>query len=94
MDTETGFNASFIPVFEINRDPEEVRLIDQSQLVRVYDLVGLTLNGYVDGKAYYGNVYFVGGTKYAGTTTSDGTDIRVYDTRLESIDNPTTEKLQ
>ena len=94
MDTESGFNASFIPVFEINRDPEEVRLIDQSQLVRVYDLVGLTLNGYVDGKAYYGNVYFVGGTKYAGTTTSDGTDIRVYDTRLESIDNPTTEKLQ
>ena len=69
-------------------------MIDQSQLVRVYDLVGLTLNGYVDGKAYYGNVYFVGGTKYAGTTTSDGTDIRVYDTRLESIDNPTTEKLQ
>ena len=47
-----------------------------------------------DGKAYYGNVYFVGGTKYAGTTTGDGTDIRVYDTRIESIENPTTEKLQ
>ena len=94
MDTETGFNASFIPVFEINRDPEEVRLVDQSQLVQVYDLVGLTLNGYVDGKAYYGNVYFVGGVKYAGTTTSDGTDIQVYDTRLQSIENTTVEKLQ
>ena len=94
MDTETGLNASFIPFFDIVRDPKTPRPFNQSELVQVYDLVGLNVNGYVDGKEYYGNVYFVEGTKYAGTTTGDGTDVRVYDTRLESVQNPTTEKLQ
>ena len=94
MDTETGVNASFIPFFDIVRDPLTPRPFDPSELVQVYDLVGLNVNGYVDGKEYYGNVYFVEGTKYAGTTSGDGTDIRVYDTRIESIQNPNTEKLQ
>ncbi len=94
MDTESGFNASFIPFFDIVRDPQTPRRFDPSELVQVYDLVGLNINGYVDGKPYYGNVYFVGDTKYAGTTSGDGIDVRVYDTRLESIQNPTSEKLQ
>ena len=59
-----------------------------------YYIVCLNFNWVVYGKEYYGNVYFVDGTKYAGTTSDDGTDIRVYDTRLESIQNPTSEKLQ
>ena len=94
MDTETGLNASFIPFFDIVRDPKTPRPFNQSELVQVYHLVGLNVNGDVAGKEYYGNVYFVEGTKYAGTTTGDGTDVRVYDTRLESVQNPTTEKLQ
>ena len=94
MDTESGFNASFIPFFDIVRDPQTPRRFDPSELVQVYDLVGLNIYGYVDGKPYYGNVYFVSGTKYAGTTSGDGIDVRVYDTRLESIQNPTSKKLQ
>ena len=94
MDTETGINASFVPFFDIVRDPKTPRSYDPSELVQVLDIVGLNVNGFVDGKEYYGNVYFVDGTKYAGTTFDDGTDIRVYDTRLESIQNPTSEKLQ
>ena len=41
--------------------------------------------GYVDGKAYYGNTYYSEGIKYAGTTADTGSDIRVWDTRQESI---------
>ena len=48
-------------------------------------LVGLNINGYVDGKPYYGNVYFENGIKYAGTSDKSGTNIVVYDTQLESL---------
>ena len=58
-----------------------------SDIVQVYDLVGLNINGYVDGKAYYGNIYFSDGVKYAGTT--GGTTTRVYDTIQESVSGGT-----
>ena len=51
----------------------------------MYDLVGLNINGYVDGKAYYGNVYFSEGVKYAGTQQTGGAVVRVYDTIQESV---------
>ena len=51
----------------------------------MYDLVGLNINGYVDGKPYYGNVYYVNGIRYAGTSVNSGTNIIVYDTQLASV---------
>ena len=56
-----------------------------TDVVQVFDLVGLNINGYVDGKPYYGNVYFERGIKYAGTSDKSRTDIVVYNTRLESL---------
>ena len=87
MNTETGLNASFVPNFDIIRDPQPVDpVVTQADLVQVFDLVGLNINGYIDGKPYYGNVYFVNGIKYAGTSQkTSGTNIIVYDTQLSSL---------
>jgi len=83
IESETGLNAKFIPVFKVIRDPLAPEVA--RDVVQVYDLVGLNINGYVDGKAYYGNVYYVNGIRYAGTQNTGGKQIRVYDTRQESI---------
>ena len=87
MNTETGLNAAFVPNFNIIRDPQPVDpVITQEDLVQVFDLVGLNINGYIDGKPYYGNVYYVNGIRYAGTSAqTSGTTIIVYDTRLSSL---------
>ena len=84
MNTETGVNATFVPNFDIIRDPQPVEPVI-TDVVQVYDLVGLNINGYVDGKPYYGNVYYVNGIRYAGTSTNSGTNIVVYDTQLASV---------
>ena len=84
MKTRTGVNASFIPVFDVIRDPVPVEPV-ATDIVQVFDLVGLNVNGYVGGKAYYGNVYFVNGVKFAGTSSQSGTNIRVFETRAASI---------
>ena len=87
MNTETGINAAFVPNFDIIRDPQPIDpVITQEDLVQVFDLVGLNINGYIDGKAYYGNVYYVNGIRYAGTSAqTSGTNIIVYDTQLASL---------
>ena len=84
MKTTTGINASFTPVFNVVRDPLPVEPVAKD-IVQVFDLVGLNINGYVGGKAYYGNVYFVNGVKFAGTSAQSGTNIRVFETRAASI---------
>ena len=84
MKTRTGVNASFIPVFDVIRDPVPVEPV-AADIVQVFDLVGLNINGYIGGKAYYGNVYFVNGVKFAGTSARSGTNIRVFETRAASI---------
>ena len=84
MNTETGFNATFVPNFDIVRDPQPIEPVI-TDVVQVYDLVGLNINGYVDGKPYYGNVYYVNGVRYAGTSANSGTNIVVYDTQLASV---------
>jgi hypothetical protein len=78
----TGVNASFIPVFKVVRDPIEV---PEDKLIQVTDLVGLKQTGYVDGRAYYGAVYYDNGVRYAGYYKTTGTQILVYDTLQESI---------
>ena len=84
MNTETGVNATFVPNFDIIRDPQPVEPVI-TDVVQVYDLVGLNINGYVDGKPYYGNIYYVNGVRYAGTSANSGTNIVVYDTPLASV---------
>ena len=85
MPSEQGFNAIFAPIFEVIRDPFVPEVAPPSDVVQVFDLVGVNINGYVDGQVYYGNVYFSEGIKYAGTSSAGGTTIRVYDNRKESI---------
>ena len=84
MNTETGFNATFVPNFDIIRDPQPIEPV-LTDVVQVYDLIGLNINGYVDGKPYYGNVYYINGIRYAGTSANSGTNIVVYDTQLASV---------
>ena len=78
MKTRTGVSASFTPVFNVVRDPRPIEPIAKD-IVQVFDLVGLNINGYVDGKEYYGNVYFKNGVKFAGTSLKSGTNIRVFE---------------
>jgi len=82
MRSNTGVNASFVPLFSVTRDPNIPEEVPTTGVVQVYDLVGLTLQGYVDGTEYYGNVFFEEGVKYAG---NKNTGVRVYETRAQSI---------
>tara|TARA_B100000287_G_scaffold433271_1_gene494590 strand:+ start:143 stop:1105 length:963 start_codon:yes stop_codon:yes gene_type:complete len=88
LPSDTGLNARFSPVFDIIRDPLVPQEAPLEDVVKVYDTVGLDINGYVDGKAYYGNVYFEGGVKYAGSGPS-GSIVRVYETIQESVTGST-----
>ena len=88
LPSTTGVNASFTPVFEVIRDPLVAQIAESpADVVQVFDLVGLTVVGYVDGKRYFGNVFYDGGTKYAGVENTGGQLVRVYDTRKDSISN-------
>jgi hypothetical protein len=78
----TGVNATFIPQFEVIRDPI---VIDSQKLLQVTDLVGLKQTGYVNGRAYYGSVYYNRGIRYAGFYETVGEPVIVYDTLRESI---------
>lgn len=82
-----GINATFIPVFEVIRDPITV---DKQLLIQVTDLVGLKQTGYVDGRAFFGSVFFKDGVKYAGFYETPGELTRVYDTLAESISGRVT----
>jgi len=77
----TGVNASFRPVFEVVRDP----IVLPERLIQVTDLVGLKQTGYVDGRAYYGAVYYEDGVRFAGFYETVGDPVQVYDTLQESI---------
>ncbi len=84
LPSETGVNASFRPVFRVVRDPllppEQV-----DRIIQVTDLVGLKQTGYVDGRAYYGAVYYDEGLPFAGYYKTAGPQTRVYATLQESI---------
>jgi hypothetical protein len=83
IDTSTGINATFAPQFEVVRDPI---VLDEAKLIQVTDLVGLKQTGYVDGRAYYGAVFYKEGVRYAGFYETAGELVQVYDTLKESID--------
>jgi len=80
----TGVNASFRPVFRVVRDP--ILPPEQAErIIQVTDLVGLKQTGYVEGRAYYGAVYYDEGIPYAGYYKTVGPQTRVYATLQESI---------
>jgi hypothetical protein len=83
----TGINATFLPQFEVVRDPI---VVDPQRLLQVTDLVGLRQTGYVNGRAYYGSVYYDNGIRYAGFYQTAGEPVRVYDTLRESITQQAT----
>ena len=86
LPSTTGVNASFTPVFEVIRDPLVAQVAaSPADVVQVFDLVGLNVTGYVDGKRYYGNVYYDSGVKYAWVEKTGCRTVRVYDTRRDSI---------
>ncbi len=82
--SETGVNATFRPVFRVVRDPIAIE-VPPERLIQVTDLAGLKQTGYVDGRAYYGAIYYDAGIPYAGFYKTAGTQIRVYNTLQESI---------
>ena len=83
----TGVNAVLRPKFKIVRDPIGV---DPATLIQVTDLVGLKQTGYIDGRAYYGQVFIKNGLRYAGVYETVGELVRVYDTLQESITGEVT----
>ena len=85
--SDTGINATLAPQFEVVRDPI---VIDENKLIQVTDLVGLKQTGYVDGRAYYGSVFYKDGVRYAGFYETVGDLVQVYDTLQESIDAQVT----
>jgi len=86
LPSDTGVNARFRPQFEVVRDP----IAAPRKLIQVTDLVGLKQTGYVDGRAYYGAVFFKDGVSYAGFYETPGQLVQVYATLQESIDAQVT----
>ena len=87
--TDTGTNFQAVPRFRVVRDPVGVD-VEPEQILQVTDLVGLKLTGYVEGRAYYGSVFYKDGVRYAGIYETPGQLIQVYDTLQESIDAEVT----
>ncbi|MHA2404690.1 MAG: hypothetical protein ACXADH_16945, partial [Candidatus Kariarchaeaceae archaeon] len=87
--TDTGTNFQAVPRLIVVRDPVGPD-VQPEQIIQVTDLVGLKLTGYVEGRAYYGSVFFKDGVRYAGIYETPGQLIQVYDTLQESIDAEVT----
>ena len=80
--TNTGVGFDATPVVEVVRDPIG---IGTDRIIQVTDLVGLKQTGYINGRPYYGAVFFEDGVPYAGYYRTAGTPVRVYATLEESI---------
>ena len=88
MISDTGVNFQAVPRFSVVRDP--VVDVLPEQILQVTDLVGLKQTGYIDGRPYYGQVFYKEGVRYAGVYETPGQLIQVYDTLKESIDAEVT----
>ena len=64
--------------------------VDPETVIQVTDLAGLKQTGYVEGRPYYGEVFFKDGTPFAGRYETAGRLIQVYATLQESIDAEVT----
>ena len=84
--TGVGFRGT--PIMQTTIVPEEV--FAPEDIIQVTDLVGLTQNGYVNGKPYYGSVFSSDGRLFAGIYETTGELVRVYASLQESITNRVT----
>jgi len=89
MITDTGINFQAVPRFSVVRDPVDSEVLPE-QILQVTDLVGLKQTGYIDGRPYYGQVFYKEGVRYAGVYETPGQLLPVYDTLKESIDAEVT----
>jgi hypothetical protein len=87
ISTSTGTNFRGIPVTDLVVDPVDV---DPEDLIQITDLAGLKQNGYIQGRPYYGEVYYENGVPFAGRYKTAGQAIQVYATLQESIDGEVT----
>ena len=87
--TTTSTGVGFIPniITELRVDTPEV---DPDTVIQVTDLAGLKQNGYIEGRPYYGEVFFKDGIPFAGRYETAGRLIQVYATLQESIDAEVT----
>ena len=85
--TSTGIG--FVPGIEteLRVDTPEV---DPQTVIQVTDLAGLKQTGYIEGRPYYGEVFFKDGIPFAGRYETAGRLIQVYATLQESIDGEVT----
>ena len=87
IESPTGVGFKGIPIYELIVDPIDP---EPGTIIQITDLVGLKQTGYVRGRAYYGEVYYENGIRFAGRYKTAGTQIQVYDTLLESIEGQVT----
>ena len=88
--TTTNTGITFVPgppITELRIDTPEV---DPETVIQVTDLAGLKQTGYIEGRPYYGEVFFKDGTPFAGRYETAGRLIQVYATLQESIDAEVT----
>ena len=87
IQTRTG--VGFVPSIrtELRVDTPEV---DPETVIQVTDLAGLKQTGYVEGRPYYGEVFYKDGVPFAGRYETAGRLIQVYATLQESIDAEVT----
>jgi len=86
--TDTGIGLIVgPPITELRIDTPEV---DPETVIQVTDLAGLKQTGYIEGRPYYGEVFFKDGTPFAGRYETAGRLIQVYATLQESIDAEVT----
>ena len=83
----TGVGFKGVPVYDLIVDPIDP---EPGTIIQITDLVGLKKTGYVRGRAYYGEVYYENGIRFAGRYKTAGTPIQVFDTLLESIEGEVT----
>jgi len=87
MISPTGVGFKGIPIYDVIVDPIDP---EPGTVIQITDLVGLKQTGYVRGRAYYGEVYYENGIRFAGRYKTAGTPIQVFDTLLESIEGEVT----
>ena len=85
--TTTGTGLITTTITELRPDTPEV---DPETVIQVTDLAGLKQTGYIEGRAYYGEVFFKDGVPFAGRYETAGRLIQVYATLQESIDAEVT----
>tara|TARA_B100001778_G_scaffold52995_1_gene40106 strand:- start:54 stop:5255 length:5202 start_codon:yes stop_codon:yes gene_type:complete len=87
IDSPTGVGFRGVLIYDLIVDPIDP---EPGTIIQITDLVGLKKTGYVRGRAYYGEVYYENGIRFAGRYKTAGTPIQVFDTLLESIDGEVT----